>query len=502
MLAAVRSGAPRPTVNARAMFMVHSAMYDAWAAYDQAASPTVLDAGVRRPVKEQTEANKQAAASQAAYHTLIALFPRYEEDTRAFSQMMRNLGYKLVTKADPTTPAGIGFLAAQEVLRARQSDGANAVNNYVDIISAVYPQRYEPVNAADPASGRTPGQPAFEPNHWQPLRVPSGGVVDAQGNPTIDVRNSASYVDQKYLTPHWGTVRPFALASGDQFRPPAPPLAGSSKPYTDALGRTMTNDQAYKAQFTQVLNFNAHLTDEMKCIAEYWADGPRSETPPGHWNTLAHGISYRDRHTLDQDVKLYFVLNGALFDASIAAWDAKRAYDFVRPASALPHLYAGQQIEAWAGPDLGTQTIPADQWKPYQDVTFVTPAFPEYVSGHSTFSAAAAEILTLFTGSNRFYDGKTILSDDLNRDGVPDRLGEHIMPVNSNRFEDGPAEVVVLRWATFQEAADEAGISRLYGGIHIQDSDRYGRQLGQQIGHQAFDLAEQLWLGQGDAVNR
>lgn len=111
----------------------------------------------------------------------------------------------------------------------------------------------------------------------------------------------------------------------------------------------MTSDTAYRKQFVQVLSFSAHLTDFQKCIAEYWAGGPRSETPPGHWNALAHGISQRDQHTINDDVKLYFALNAALFDASIAAWDAKRAYDFVRPASAIRHLYTGQTVEAWAG---------------------------------------------------------------------------------------------------------------------------------------------------------
>lgn len=98
--------------------------------------------------------------------------------------------------------------------------------------------------------------------------------------------------------------------------------------------------------------------------------------------------------------------------------------------------------------------------------------------------------------SSRFYDGKTVLPEDFNRDGIPDRFGEHVMPVNSNRFEAGPESVIILRWATFQEVADEAGISQLYGGIHIQDSNLYGRQMGQQIGQQAFDLAERFWLGE------
>lgn len=495
MLAAVRNGPPRPTVIARSMFMVHTAMYDAWSAYDGTAEPVIPGYVVRQPVERHTEANQAAAVSQAAYQTLVALFPQYEQNTQSFSRLMAILGYDIVTGGDASTPAGIGYLAAQGVLDSRRDDGSNAANNYADITSDVYPDLYQPVNSADPTTGKVPGQTAFDPNHWQPLRVSTGVIFDAGGLPVIDANQPDSYRDQSFLTPHWGVVTPFALTSGDQLRPPPPPQLGSSEPYTDALGQMMTNDEAYKAQFNQVLNYSARLTDKMKCIAEYWADGPRSETPPGHWNALAHGISYRDQHSIGDDVKLYLALNGALFDASIAAWDAKRAYDSVRPVSAIRHLYNGQTITAWAGPNQGAQEIPGDKWQPYQALTFVTPAFAEYVSGHSTFSAAAAEVLTRFTGSNRFYDGKTVLYDDFNRDGVPDMLGQHVINVGGNMFENSPEKVIVLQWDTFQQAAGEAGISRLYGGIHIQDGDRYGRRMGKQIAGQAFALAEQYWTG-------
>src|SRR5690606_760696 len=181
----------------------------------------------------------------------------------------------------------------------------------------------------------------------------------------------------------------------------------------------------------------------------------------------------------DDDVKLFFALNGALFDAGIAAWDSKRAYDCVRPVTAIRYKYRGQMIQAWAGPDQGVQWILGETWRPYQDPTFVTPAFPEFVSGHSSFSAAAATVLTSFTGSSRFYDGKTVLyNEDFNRDGLPDLLGQHIIPVGGNMFEHSPSTIVVLQWETFQEAADEAGMSRRYGGIHFQDGDLRGRELG------------------------
>ena len=496
MLAAIRNGPPRPTVIARSLYLVHAAIYDAWTAYDQVAVPTALDPAVKRPVEEHTRANKEAAVSQAAYHILAELFPAYEAGSHAFSNLLRSLGYDIVTAADPTTPAGIGYMAAQAVIADRAGDGSNAANNYADVTSATYPELYVAANSADPLLDNAPGHAAFDANRWQPLRVPTGSFLNELGYPFADDNDAASYTDQIYLTPHWGAVRPFALTSGDQFRPPAPPQAGSDEPYTDALGNTMTNDEAYMAQVDEIRHISANLTDEEKCIAEYWADGPRSETPPGHWNALAHGVSYRDHYTIDHDVKLYFALNGAVFDSSIAAWEAKRYYDFIRPVSAIRHHYAGQMIEAWAGPGRGTQLMPGEAWLPYQELTFVTPPFAEYVSGHSTFSAAAAEVLTRFTGSNRFYDGATILyHEDFNRDGIPDVLGQHVIPIGGNAFENSPVEIVVLHWETFQAAADEAGLSRRYGGIHFLDGDLQGRQMGKKIGAQAYALAAQYWTG-------
>jgi hypothetical protein len=497
MLAAIRNGRPRPTVTARSLYMVHQAIYDAWAAYDATARPVYLDPALRRPPAEHTEANKAAAVSQAAYQMLMALFPAYETNSHAFSTLLAMQGYPALEEAaGGTTPHSIGYQAAAAVLAGRAEDGSNAANDYADMVSKTYPALYQPLNSADPAAGNAVGKPGFDPNHWQPLRVPTGVLTDEYGQPVADAAVPESFVDQTYLTPHWGAVTPFALASGDQFRPPAPPQFGSEEPYIDGLGQQMTNDEAFRRQVGEIAALSAGLTDEQKVIAEYWADGPRSETPPGHWNAMAHGISERDTLSLDEDVKLYFALNGAVFDASIAAWDAKRAYDYVRPVSAIQNLYAGQTIEAWAGPDRGMQLIPAEDWRPYQQSTFVTPPFAEYVSGHSTFSAASAEVLTRFSGSNTFYDGHTVLYyEDFNRDGVPDVLGQHLVPVGGNMFENSPAEVIALQWPTFQDAADEAGLSRRYGGIHFQDADLHGRTMGTQIGAQAYELAEKYWNG-------
>jgi hypothetical protein len=495
MLAAIRHGPPRPTVITRSLYLVHQAMYDAWAVYDEHAQSVYLSPDLNRPIEEHTEANKAAAVSQAAYQMLLVLFPTYEANSHAFSSLLEMQGYSALNAAeDEESAAGIGYMAAAAVLAGRENDGSNVANNYADMTTENYPELYQPLNSADPLTSNSPGGLDYDPNHWQPLRVPTGLVTDEYGQPAADPAIPESFFDQVFLTPHWGDVEPFALKSGDQFRPPAPPQYGSDEPYVDALGQTMSNDEAFRLQVGEIAEISAGLTDTQKVTAEYWADGPRSETPPGHWNALAHGISERDQLGIDEDVKLYFAMNAAVLDAGIAAWDAKRVYDYVRPVSAIRDLYAGKMIEAWAGPNRGTELIPAENWQPYQDATFVTPPFGEFVSGHSTFSAAAAEVLTRFTGSNVFYDGETILYyEDFNQDGTPDMLGQHIVPVAGNMFENSPAEVIVLRWPTFQDASDEAGISRRYGGIHFQDADLHGRDMGKEIGAHAYVLAEQFW---------
>lgn len=186
-------------------------------------------------------------------------------------------------------------------------------------------------------------------------------------------------------------------------------------------------------------------------------------------------------------------LTGGLLDSGIAAWEAKRAYDYVRPVTAIRYLYGGQQVMAWAGPNQGIQLIDGSDWTPYQSGTFVTPPFAEYVSGHSTFSRSAAEILTAFTGSSAYYDGSTTLGRDYDGDGYEDLMGQHNAVPGTLMFEDGPASTVTLTWNTFLDAADEAGYSRRYGGIHFQDGDMRARDMGAAIGKQAYQWAELYW---------
>ncbi len=489
LLDAIRSGSALPTETTYQLFVTHTAIYDAWAAYDAAAS-TYLS-GIERPESEHTDSNKAEAISHAAYHALSEFFPEQQEK---FDTFMAALGYEASDAGiGKGSAARVGTHAAEEAFAARAGDGSNHEGGYADTTG------YVAINSANPGAANAPGRPDFDPNHWQPLRIPTGTITDGNGVP-IATDDPDSYTDQIALAPHWGSVDTFGLPSGDALRPPPPPQYGENTPYTDAKGVTTTNHEAYVAQILEVVDYSANLTAEQKLIAEFWADGPRTESPPGHWNQFAQDLALRDGHSLDEDAQMFFALNGAILDAGIAAWDAKYAYDYVRPQSAIRHLLTGELIEAWAGPERGTEEIPAELWQPYQKLTFVTPPFPEFVSGHSTFSMAAAKTLEAFLGSDAFFDGKSLGNYDL--DDVPgiDRLGEYVGTELLFEAYDGPE--IVLRWETLTEAAEEAGISRLYGGIHMQDGDLRGRELGAEVAAYAAARWAAMFVNGGDDVIR
>ena len=218
-------------------------------------------------------------------------------------------------------------------------------------------------------------------------------------------------------------------------------------------------------------------------IAEYWADGPRSELPPGHWNLFAQYVSRRDHHGdhehgLERDVKLFFALTNAVSDGGCCAWDNKRAFNSVRPITAIRTLFGGQMVRSWAGPYQGTKLIDGATWFPYQPTTFPTPPFPEYSSGHSNFSAAGAEILKRFTHADRFGASVTL-------------------PAGSSRVEPGavPRRDLMLSWSTFSDAADQAGISRRYGGIHFEQGDLDARATGRIAARLVWERARDYWEG-------
>ena len=431
VLQGIRDTLPGPTIAARALAVTHTAMFDAWAAYDERAVPTRPHRGWRRPAAESTDANRAKAVSYAGYRVVRDLFP---SDAAALDLLMGQLGYDIAdASTDAATPSGIGNTAAASVLAFRHGDGSNQLGN-------LHPGPYSDYTGY--AAVNTPTT-VVDPNRWQPL-----SIVNAQGQ----------IVAQTYTTPQWGLVAPFALASGSEHRPPAP---------------VFWPDPEYQTQADELIAISANLTDAQKVQAEYFADGPSSEFPPGHWALFAQFVSRRDRHSLDDDVKMFFALGNALLDAGICAWDAKRAYDYVRPITAIRFLYADKpSIYSWGGPFQGTRLIPGATWRPYQLGTVVTPPFPEYFSGHSVFSAAGAEILKTSTGSDAF--GYSVL-----------------IPRGSSRAEPGlvPANDLTLSWATFSEAADAAGMSRRYGGIHFRSGDITGRSTGRVVGRQVWARA-------------
>lgn len=431
LLEAVRLQRLGPPMTARAIGMVHTAGFDAWACYDEVAVPTLARPGFRRPFAERDAAHREKAYSYAMYRTLLDLFPAARDVARA---RMASLGYDpddLGT--DVATAQGVGNLCARTLTEFRHGDGANQLG---DLHTGAYSDYtgYTPVNTLDEI---------VDPNHWQPLRFSNG---------------AGGFVAPGFIAPHWGHVKPFALATGDALRPAGP-------------ARWPSRD--YDRQAEDVLAINAQLDDRGKAIAEYWADGPRTELPPGHWTLFAEVVSARDRHTFADDVKMFFALGNAVMDAGIAVWDAKAHFDSPRPITSVRFLYAGRMVEAYV-PFVGRTLVRGEQWTPYQPATFVTPPFAEYPSGHSAFSSASAEILKRVTGSDRFGHSVTIAA-------------------GSSKVEPGvaPSRPVTLRWNTFSEAADEAGYSRLLGGIHFTDGDLHSRALGRQVADLVWARAQE-----------
>jgi hypothetical protein len=432
LLQAIRAnpGGTGPTVTARALGVAHTSMFDAWAAYDARAIGTRYGGKLRQPVSERTPENKNKAISFAAYATLVDLFPSRADD---FALQMKELGYG-VDGSDTSTPAKIGTMVAKAVTDFRHKDGSNQLGGYADTTG------YQPVNDWNKVVDRW---------RWQPLRVPLG---DPWG--TV----------QRALTPQWAEVVPFGMSSQYGRDVPGPPKLPDGEWSTEDI-ETAVKD-------------NAYLDDPSKIKAEYWADGPRSEFPPGHWAVFAQAISRKRGNSLDDDAKLFFTLGNALMDASIAAWAWKFKYDYMRPITGIRELYRGKQVVSWLGPYKGYGLVNGESWIPYQELRVVTPPFPEYVSGHSTFSAAGARVITTFIGSDNFGASVTV------------RAGASRIEPRTAEHPGTPAKDVTLYWPTFSAAAAEAGMSRRYGGIHFESGDLHGRSLGAAVGGDAWIKAQ------------
>jgi hypothetical protein len=565
LLDAIRRALPNPPVHARNLFHLSVAMWDAWAAYDPVAAGDLF---TEKHSASDVAAARDEAISYAAYRILGARFIKAVgggDSLSEFDDVMDSLCYPITqTATSGDSPAAIGNRIAAAVLAYGKTDGSNEANGYAA-------PDYKPVNA--PLVVNKPGITLVDPNRWQPLQLEH--MISQNG---IPITNGV----QQAIGPQWGHVSGFALPpAGDAGTPidPGPP------PH---LGDPAT-DQAYKDQAVEVIRDSSlldpaagttidvspaarggnslgandgsgHATnpatgkpydaevvnqgDFYRVMTEFWADGPKSETPPGHWNVLANLVSDELAPNLriggagpvvgrlEWDVKLYLALNGAVHDAAIAAWGLKGHYDSIRPISMIRYMgglgqssdptgpaynreglplvprlievvtkessAAGQRhaalsasvgkiaIKAWGGvpKDPRTQVsgavwMLAGDWVPYQLPTFVTPSFQGYASGHSTFSRAAAEVMTGFTGSEYF----------------PGGVSGYTIKAGSLKNEKGPTTDIQLEWASYYDAADQAGQSRLFGGIHIQADDFTGRVIGSQCGKDAWARAQRFYAG-------
>ncbi|NQZ08677.1 MAG: vanadium-dependent haloperoxidase [Algicola sp.] len=539
------------------------------------------------------------ARDQVISYGMYALLKSRFAISPGIATTMQNLtamaeAYNVDTTFDSTdissgSAAAFGNYLASCIMAFGDQDGSNQANDYANTF-------YEPVN--DPLNPAEPGTPGMnDPDRWQPLALDI--FIDQAGNETSI---------PPFLGAEWGKVIPFALqdtdltlyerdgqqyyvymdpgipamSQGDEALPEeykwghtlvalwsshldpsdgvmidiSPASIGNTtavpedivglRDFYNALEGGST-DQGRDMNPATSLPYEEQMVprgDYTRVLAEFWADGPDSETPPGHWFTILNETvnDHADFEKkfegsgdvlsdLEWDVKAYLTLAGAVHDSAVTAWGIKGWYDYVRPVSALRYMsslgqstddtqanydpmgmplhegkieiveagdaLAGENNEhvgkiklfAWRGPDYieipqidvaGVGWILAENWWPYQRPSFVTPPFAGYISGHSTFSRAAAEVLTLLTGSEYF----------------PGGMGEFEAKQNEFLvFEEGPSMDIVLQWATYQDASDQTSLSRIWGGIHPPVDDAPGRRIGINLGQKAFALAKTYFDG-------
>lgn len=445
---AIRVDPSGPGPWARSLAIVHTAMYDAWAAYDLTANGTRYGGALRRPLLERTAANRTQAMCYAAHRTCVDQFPSRKP---IFDAFMQSLGYNpALNPTDTTSPAGVGVTAAAGLLAYRHNDGSNQLGNLAAGAYSDY-TGYMPINQPMVVNAPYNAAAMSSPSHWQPLTY-------------VNLFGQTETVP--YRQPYWGQVTPFAMLSGSVHRSLIPPAQFGTQAYID--------------QSLDILSLSANLTDRQKAVVSYWPDGPNTvqPPPPAHICEFVQWVSARDQHTLDQDVKLFFAVTNAMFDCSIAVWDNKRAFNSIRPISGIRKLFNGQQVSAWAGPGLGTQLIDGGTWHPYKPRHFPTPPFPAFSSGHASFGATWAEIMKAFKGSDYFGFSVTI-------------------PAGSFVAEPGfgPANDVLLNYSTYTAMGEDTGLSRLWGGVHYRDDYTASAALGRLVGTQVWLKCQLYFLG-------
>lgn len=606
LLAAIRLDIPDPPSHARNLFHTATAMYGAWSGYDPVALGYLFNEKIA-PLPGDVEAARREAISYAAHRVLYSRFSTGPNATVILDNLdakMLELGYspeiaKGATTDDPT-PAELGKRAADAVLFWASNDEFDNTAYPEEYTTAINPNLSVPLSAQGvnhrfqanmPLGFGIPAE--TDPNFWQPL------ALSARMSQNGFLFTGAI---QEYIGVQGLAVTPFSLSRTDPTKPWLDPFGSPSR--LSVPGQPSPTDAIYKAGALDVLIASSQLTDGSlrdlspgatgnnslgtddgvgfavnpvtgqeyepnlvawgdftRVLSEYWADGPDSETPPGHWHVLANevadnpSLSKRIRGTgeelnpLEWDVKMYFALSAAMHDAASAAWAMKRYYSSPRPITMIRYMGTRGQSSDPSGPSYHPQGLPlldgvvevitsatvaagekhasiwdvgigdfrpgsdflgkiavyswpgehpdnlpapsiathqshltwmlAEDWLPFQRKSFNTPAFPGYVSGHSTFSRAGAEVLAQMTGSPYF----------------PGGFHSHTVLQNSMQIDLGPSQDVELQWCTYYDAADQAGRSRIYGGIHPPEDDYPGRHIGFQVGRSAFALAEKYWDG-------
>jgi hypothetical protein len=458
LLETIRKNPPAtgPTITARALGVVHTAMYDAWAAYDPVAKGTRLGGSLRRPAEEHTETNKSKAISFAAYKTLVWLFPNGTYNRKAaYDAQMAELGYA-IDGTDMSPAAMVGYAAADAIISYRSNDKSNQLGTpaYSDTTGYTSPNDWNSV-----------------PQVWRWQRLctltPAGIAAGEPPTPTSGTCTGPNYTRQNPLTPQWGEVTPFAVGPPSQYQLSGPPKIPGTNTYSTV-------------DIQKSIDFSSNLDNAKKSKAEYWADGPFSVFPPGHDFIFAQALSRRRNQSLDTDAKLFFMLGNAMMDAGIASWYQKYKYDYVRPITAIRYHpdFKNKMVNSWLGPNKGFGMVKGSQWMPYQALNVVTPPFPEYVSGHSTFSGAGAYILATYSSSGDTFGAEVTIKQ------------------GSSKFESNtPTADVKLSWPTFTHASYEAGDSRRWGGIHFFTGDNHGRSLGRQVGSKVRAKAQTYFTG-------
>lgn len=421
---------PRPPVGARQLALTMIAQYDAWSRYDSAAVPVYLDAP-RAAVADRTLANKEKAIGYAMARVMQVIFPH---DSALVADSLKAFGYDPADfSTDAATPQGIGNLAAKAVIAARRDDGSNMFGED--------PRAPEPYGDYTHYTPKNPVDKIIDINCWQPKTF---------------TREDGSKWAPGALAPHWPHVKPFALDSASQFRSAPPPKMG---------------DAQLEKEVREVVALQAGLTNEQKALVEFMRDGPRSVQQAGHWLIFTRDVSVRDKHTLDQDVQLYFIITTTAMDCFIACWDTKYFYDNSRPYQQVHHILGKEDITAWGGPHKGMVKMKGKDWRPYSPDSFLCPPFPAYPSGHSTVSGGCAEALKLFTGSDAYGAEVHLMPGWLTEPGIT-------------------TDSITLKFPTFTSTAEQAGLSRVLGGYHIQADNVEGLSMGRKVADVVFSKCE------------